>query len=56
MGSPLGSIHAAFFMVELETRIVATLGNMVLNWKRFLDDTIGYVKNGSIDIILSQLN
>ena len=29
---------------------------MVLNWKRFVDDTIGYVKNGSIDVILSKFN
>ena len=29
---------------------------MVLNWKRFVDDTIGYVKNGSIDTILSKRN
>ena len=43
-------------MVELETRIIPTLENMVLNWKRFVDDTIGYVKNGSTDIILSKLN
>ena len=43
-------------MVELETPIVPTLGNMALNWKRFVDYTIGYVKNGSIDIILSKLN
>ena len=43
-------------MVELENRIIPTLRNMVLNWKRFVGDTIGYVKNGSIDIILSKLN
>ena len=44
-------------MVELETRIVPTLENMVLNSKRFVDDgTIGYAKNGNIDIILSKLN
>ena len=43
-------------MVGLETRVIPTLGNMVLNWKSFVDDTIGYVKNGSIDIILSKLN
>ena len=29
---------------------------MALNWKRFVDYTIGYVKNGSIDIILPKLN
>ena len=43
-------------MVGLETRVIPTLGNMVLNWKSFVDETVGYVKNGSIDIILSKLN
>ena len=43
-------------MVGLETRVIPTLRNMVLNWKSFVDDTTGYVKNGSIDIILSKLN
>ena len=28
---------------------------MVLIWKKFADDTVGYVKNGSIDVI-SKLN
>ena len=56
MGSPLRPVLAGTFMVELETRIIPTLENMVLNWKRFVDDTIGYVKNGSIDMILSKLN
>ena len=55
-GSPLQTIHAGIFMVELETWSISTLGNMILNWKRFVDDTIGYVKNGSIDIILLKLN
>ena len=52
MESPLGSVIPAISMVKLETRNVPTLGNMVLNWKRFVHDTIGYVKNGNIDIIL----
>ena len=56
MGSPLGPVLAGIFMVELETRIIPTSGNTVLNWERFVDDKIGYVKNGSIDIILSKLN
>ena len=43
-------------MVKLENWTIPTLGNMVLNWKGFLDDTIGYVRNGSIDMILSKLN
>ena len=56
MGSPLGPVLAGILMVELETWIAPTLGSMVLNWKKFVDGTIGYVKNGSIDIILSKLN
>ena len=56
MRSPLGPVLACIFMVELETRIIPTLGNTVLNWRRFVDDMIGCVKNGSIDMILSTLN
>ena len=51
MGSPSGPVLAAIFKVELETLIAPALGNMVLNWKRFADDLIGYVKNGRIDLI-----
>ena len=51
MGSPSGPVFAAIFKVELETLIAPALGNMVLNWKRFADDLIGYVKNGRIDLI-----
>ena len=51
MGSPSGPVFAAIFKVELETLIAPALGNMVLNWKRFADDLIGYVKNGRMDLI-----
>ena len=56
MAPPLGPVLAGIFMVELETWIIPTLWNMAWNCKMFVDDTIGYVKNGSIDIILSKLN
>ena len=56
MGSPSGPVLTGIFMVELENWIILTLGNTVLNWKRFVDNTIGYVKNGSINIILLKLN
>ena len=51
MGSPIGRVLVGIFMAELMTRIIPILGKMILNWKRFADDTIGY----SIDIILSKL-
>ena len=56
MESPLGQVLAGIFMVDLETWIVPKFGNMILNWKKSVDDTIGYVKNDSIGIILSKLN
>ena len=31
MGSPLGPVLAGIFMIELETLIIPTLGNMDLN-------------------------
>lgn len=51
MESPLGQFLAAIFMVQLETWIAPTVDNMVLNWKSFFEDSIGCVKNGSIDAI-----
>ena len=51
IGSPIGPVLVGIFMVELKTRIIPILGKMVLNWKRFADDTINY----SMDIILSKL-
>ena len=54
--STLRPVLAGIFMVELENRIIPILGNMVLNWKRFVDDTIVYIKNASIHIVLSKIN
>ena len=51
MGSPLGPVLAGIFMVELETQIIPTLENMVLNLKSFVDDTIGSVKVASVSKI-----
>ena len=45
---PIELVLAGIFMAELETQIVSKLRYMVLNWKRFIDDTIGYLKNSSI--------
>ena len=56
MGSPLGPILAGIFMVELETTIVPTLGNLFRKWKRYVDDTYCIVKTNNINEILSKLN
>ena len=51
MGSPLGPVLTGIFMVELKTQIIPTLENMVLNLKRFVDDTIGSFKVASVSKI-----
>ena len=51
MESPLGPVLTGIFMVELKTQIIPTLENMVLNLKRFVDDTIGSVKVASVSKI-----
>ena len=56
MGSPLGSIIAKTFMVELEGMLVPKLNDHVNKWRRFVDDTFVYVKCGSIEYVLSVLN
>ena len=56
MGSPLGPILVGIFMVELETTIVSTLGNLLRKWKRYVDDTYCIVKTDSLNEILLKLN
>ena len=40
MGSPLGSVLANTFMVELEAALIANLTSKLCFWKRFVDDSI----------------
>ena len=55
MGSPLGPILAGIFMVELENTLVPKLKQHIKNWRRYVDDTFVYVKNDSIEYVLSVL-
>ena len=48
IGSPLGPVLSGIFMVELEEHSAC--------WKRYLDDTICFIKNDSIDYVISVLN
>ena len=43
-------------MVELETKVVPTVSNYIVNWKRFVDDTIGYVKTNKVEFVLEKWN
>ena len=49
MGSPLAPVLAGFFMAELENT------QLIKNWRHYVDDTFVYVKNGSIEYVLSVL-
>ena len=56
MGSPLGPVLANIFMVELENNLIPQLGDKVTFWKRYVDDTIAFVKIGEVDNVLAVLN
>ena len=56
MGSPLGPVLANIFMVELKRNIIPTLSNDILIWKRYVDDTICFIKLTSINKVLETLS
>ena len=56
MGSLLGAVLAGKFMVELKRTILSTLKECTRPWKRYVDDTISYIKEESIEHVLSKLN
>ena len=56
MGSLLGLVIAGIFMVDLEKNVVPKLSTHMTQWKRYLDDTIAYIKPSYIDYVLSILN
>ena len=56
MGSLLGLVIAGIFMVDLEKNVVPKLSTHMTEWKRYVDDTIAYIKPSYIDYVLSILN
>ena len=56
MGSPLGPVSANIFMAELERNIIPTLSNNILFWKRYVDDTICFIKLTSINKVIETFN
>ena len=56
MGSPPGPVLANIFMVELKQSIIPTLSNNILLWKRYVDDTICFIKLTAINKVLETLN
>ena len=56
MGSPLGPVPTGIFMVNLERSLVPLLKDQLSFWKRYVDDTITFIKTGSAEYVLSILN
>ena len=56
MCSPLGPVLSGIFMVELENTLVTTLSNHLMSWKRYVNDTNCFLKEDSIEHVMSVLN
>ena len=55
MGSPLAPLLASIFMIELESSLFPNLIKITF-WKRYVHDTICFVKTGPIEYLISMLN
>lgn len=56
MTSLLGPIVAITFMVEQETKIIPTVTNSISHWRRYVNDTIVFIKNRCVEPVLVRLN
>ena len=56
MDSPLDPVLANIFTVDLERDMIPTLYNDILLWKRYVDDTICFIKVTSINKVIETLN
>ena len=55
MGSPLGPVLAGIFMIKLENSLLPNLAKYITFGKRYVDDTICFVKRGNTEFIISVL-
>ena len=55
MGPPLGPVLAGIFMVNLERTLMPELEKFMRPWKRFIDDTITYIKPDFITNVIDIL-
>ena len=56
MGSPLGPVVAGICMVHLERTFMPELQKFMKLWKRYVDDTITYIKPHFIANVIDILN
>ena len=55
MVSSIDLTFAGIFIIELENMLVPKLRQHMQNWRRYEDDNLAYMKNGSIYYVLSEL-
>ena len=55
MGSPLVSTLSVIFIIQLENIITPKLSDDVTFYRSFVDDTVAFVKHGSINLYLITL-
>ena len=56
IGSLLSPVLVGIFMVKLERTILQILREHMSPWKRYVDDSISYIKEESIEHVSSKLN
>ena len=56
IGSHLEAVLAGMFMIELEKAVLPELTECIKYWKRYVDDTISFVKLGAMNYIITKLN
>ena len=56
MGLLLGPAIAGIFIADLERNVIPKLSTHMTKWKRYVDNTITYIKLRSIDYLLSVFN
>ena len=56
IGSPLTPILANLFIAELERNLIPILKDHLSCWRCYVDDIICFIKNGSLEHVLSTLN
>lgn len=56
MVSTFGPVMAGIFMVDLEITVLPTFNEHMTPWERYVDGIIYYIKEESIELILSKLN
>ena len=52
----MGPVLADIFLVELEKAILPELTEVIKYWKIYADDTIFFVKLGTMNYIIAKLN